>query len=228
MRLSLFIAKSGYASRRKADDLIQAGKVEVNGKVVAEPYFRVSEEDVVIVNGKTLILSGHVYLAFNKPEGVTTTLQDKFAEKKVTDYLPEKYKGVFPVGRLDKNSSGLLILTNDGDTCYRLTHPKFSVEKEYVVRVSGSVREEDCEKAKKGVVDEGEHLKIKTMRILKADKQTTTCGVIACEGKKRHIRRLFAGLGFSVLELQRIRIGSLVLGDLKPGEYRVIKKEELE
>jgi len=145
----------------------------------------------------------------------------------VVDFLPAKFKGVFPVGRLDKNSSGLLILTNDGDLCYRLTHPKFSVEKEYIARVSGIFRQDDCLRAKKGVIDEGEHLKVSDIKILKTEKQDTVCGVIVCEGKKRHLRRLFSGLGFPVKELKRIRIGRLYLGDLPPGEYRIVEKDEL-
>ncbi|MDD5669573.1 MAG: pseudouridine synthase [Candidatus Omnitrophica bacterium] len=229
IRLSLFISKSGYTSRRKADALIEEGKVEVNGTVVKEPFFRVNQDDKVKVCGKSLDTGrGKVYIVFNKPEGVTTTVEDKFAERKVVDFLPAKFKGIFPVGRLDKNSSGLLILTNDGDLCYRLTHPKFRVEKEYIVRVSGLVKADDCLRAKKGLVDEGEHLKVEAIRIIKSEEQTTVCNVIVCEGKKRHIRRLFRGLGFPVLELKRIRIGGLRLGDLKSGEYREVMKEVIE
>ncbi|MFZ2385585.1 MAG: pseudouridine synthase [Candidatus Omnitrophota bacterium] len=225
MRLSLFVAKSGYASRRKADILIEDGQVEVNGIVVREPYFQVDPGDIVKARGKKLTISEKIYLAFNKPEGVTTTLQDKFAEKKVMDFIPQKFNGVFPVGRLDKNSSGLLILTNDGDLCYRLTHPKFFVEKEYFIRVCGLMPDNVCLLAKKGIIDEGEHLKAKFVKIVKRDKQSTVCEVVVCEGKKRHIRRLFSGLGFPVMELRRIRIDRLLLGDLKSGEYRVISKE---
>jgi pseudouridine synthase len=227
MRLSLFIAKSGYASRRKADALIEEGKVEVNGRTVREPYFRVNPGDTVRACGKPLHITEHVYIVFNKPVGVTTTVQDKFAEQKVVDFLPAQFKGVFPVGRLDKNSSGLLVLTNDGDVCYHLTHPKFAVEKEYIVRVAGILRKEDCQRAKKGVVDEGDHLKVKNIRITKSEKESTICTAVVSEGKKRHIRRLCVGLGFPVLELKRVRIGNLKLGDLKPGEYRIVKKEEL-
>ncbi len=228
MRLSLYVSKSGYASRRKADVLIETGKVEVNGAIVREPYFRVNPGDEVKACGKLLRISEQVYIVFNKPAGVTTTVQDKFAERKVTDFLPAQCKGVVPVGRLDKNSSGLLVLTNDGDMCFRLTHPKFAVEKEYIARVSGIFRQEDCRRAEKGIVDEGDHLKVQSIRIMGSEKQDTVCGVIVCEGKKRHIRRLFSGLGFPVLELKRIRIGGLKLGALKPGEYRIVKKEELE
>lgn len=228
MRLSLFVAKSGYASRRKADALIQDGKVEVNGAVVREPYFRVGPRDMVKACGKRLVCGGKVYLIFNKPEGVTVTLQDRFAEKKVTDFLPDKFRGVFPVGRLDKNSSGLLILTNDGDLCYRLTHPKFSVEKEYIIRVRGAVPDDIRLRAERGVVDEGERLKAGSVDIMKRDEGSSLCRVIVCEGKKRHIRRLFAGLGFPVRELKRVRIGPLRLGGLKCGEYREISREMIE
>jgi len=156
MRLNLFVAKSGCASRRKADLLIKEGKVKVNGEVKSEPWFLVKEEDLVEISGKKIFPKNYVYLIFNKPRGVTTTCDDPFAKSKVVNFLPKKYKGVYPAGRLDKLSRGLLFFTNDGNLCYRLTHPKFGVEKEYLVFIEGFFKAEDLEKAKswldKGVI----------------------------------------------------------------------------
>ena len=160
MRLNLFIAKSGYASRRKADCLIKGGKVKVNNQETLKPFLQVSNKDKVEVEGKVLRPKEHIYILFNKPKGVTTTLSDKFALKKVIDFFPRKFKGIYPVGRLDKQSCGLLILTNDGDFCYRLTHPKFSIEKEYLVELKGQISSNDCQRAKKGLNLDGEHLKV--------------------------------------------------------------------
>jgi len=227
MRLNLFIAKSGYASRRKADCLIKEGKVKVNNKGVLKPFLQVSNKDKVEVEGKALRPKEHIYILFNKPKGVTTTLSDKFALKKVIDFFPKKFKGVYPVGRLDRQSCGLLILTNDGDFCYRLTHPKFSIEKEYLVELKGQISPGDCQRAKDGLNLDGEHLKVKSIRVLSSRENRTLCKVVISEGKKRHLRRLFKALGFLVRELKRVRIGRLVLGSLRTGKYRLIEGKEM-
>jgi len=237
MRLNLFIAKSGYASRRKADCLIKEGKVKVNNKEAFKPFLQVSDKDKVEVEGKTLRLKEHIYILFNKPKGVTTTLSDKFALKKVIDFFPKKFfvrgeptsggKGIYPVGRLDRQSCGLLILTNDGDLCYRLTHPKFSIEKEYLAEFKGKISPGDCQRAKNGLNLEGEHLKVKSIRVLSSQENRTLCKVVISEGKKRHLRRLFKALGFLVGELKRVRIGRLTLGSLKTGKYRLMEGKKI-
>ena len=150
MRLNAFIAHCGFSSRRSADELIKKGQVKVNGRVIKEPWFKVKEKDKVLVKGNWIRPKNFVYLAFYKPRGVVTTLKDKFASKTVNDYLSPSLKGVYPVGRLDKYSEGLLLLTNDGDFCYRLTHPKFRVEKEYFLELKGKVIPSDLKKALKG------------------------------------------------------------------------------
>jgi len=227
MRLSLFISRSGYTSRRKADCLIKEGKVRVNGQEALKPFLQISDKDKVEVEGKILRLKENIYILFNKPKGVTTTLSDKFAFQKVIDFFPRKFKGIYPVGRLDKQSSGLLILTNDGDFCYRLTHPKFSIEKEYLVELKGKLSPGDCQRAKKGLTSEGEHLKVKSIEVLTSQENKTICKVIISEGKKRHLRRLFKALGFLVIELKRIRIGKLVLGNLMLGKYRLMEAKKI-
>ena len=225
IRLSLFISKTGYCSRRKADALIAAGKVTVNDKVIFEPFFRVAPSDVVTVEDKLIDSKPYLYLAFHKPKGVTTTLGDDHAKQAVSDFLRKKFKGVYPVGRLDRQSSGLLILTNDGELCYRLTHPKFLVEKEYEVRLTGFPSPEIIKKAQSGMRLEGENLKIDRAVVVCRNKNSTVYHVVVHEGKKRHLRRLFKALGFPVTALKRIRIGRLFLGALKPGKHRPIKRK---
>ena len=227
MRLNVFIAKCGYASRRKADILISDGMVMVNDVKVYKPFIYVSEEDIIKVNDEILWLQKHIYILFNKPKGVTTTLSDRFAKKKIIDFFPEKFKGIFPVGRLDKNSSGLILMTNDGDFCHKVTHPKFLIEKEYLLLLKGILTVDDCLKVKKGVLSDGDYLKVNSIEVVKKNKLDTVCKVVVNEGKKRHLRRLFKKLGFEVKELKRTRIASLRLGRLKPGEFKIINSNLL-
>lgn len=222
MRLNKFVSSCGFCSRRKAEKFIKEGKIKVNGKVIYEPWFMVKKDDTVTVDGVPLNVPRKVYLLFNKPKGVTTTLRDKFAHRKVPDFIPKDIGRVYPVGRLDKQSRGLIILTNDGQLSYKLTHPKFQIEKEYLVLVRGEVRSSILEKLKQGVNDEGEILRVKKAFIDRIVKGRTKLRVVVCEGKKRHIRRLFKILGFPVLDLERIRIGNLKLGGLKEGEFKVM------
>ena len=222
MHLNVYIAKSGFCSRRKAALFIKDGKVELNGKLVREPWLEVKEKDTVRINGKGLHPNKDILLIFNKPRGVTSTLKDKFASKKITDFIPKKFGRIYPVGRLDKNSRGLIILTNNGTLCYKLTHPKFEVEKEYLLWVSGRVTNEALERLKEGIKEGKDILKVKSASIVASKTNRTNMKVVVCEGKKRHLRRLFRSLGFRVLDLKRIRIDGLRLGNLKEGNFRVI------
>jgi len=225
MKLNLFIAKGGYCSRRKAAILIKDGKVSVNAKTVLEPWFDVSPDDSVKVSGKLLNAEKQVYILFNKPRGVTATCEDKFAEEKITDLIPKRFGRVYPVGRLDKSSRGLIILTNDGDLCHRFTHPKFEIEKEYIVTIDCAVDDSIIKQLLKGVDDYGEILKVRSASIAKTWASRSQLNVIICEGKKRHLRRLFEALGYKVLDLMRIRIGRINLGDLKEGKLRLVDKK---
>jgi 23S rRNA pseudouridine2605 synthase len=227
MRLSLFVAKSGAASRRKADVLIQDGKVSINDKVVREPYYRVKPSDNVSLEGKPVRPLEKSYYILNKPCGVTTTMADPFAERKISEYFPKGVAGLYPAGRLDRDSSGLIIVTNDGDFCYALTHPKFEIEKEYVVKLAGFFTMRDTQRALKGVRDQDDLLKVKAIEMLTRGKELTRVKVLITEGKKRHLRRLFGRLGFNVLELARVRIGRLLLKDLPSGEYRLMSGKVL-
>lgn len=226
-RLSLCISRSGYCSRRKADQLIERGQVEVNGKPVVEPFYRVQENDSVKVEGKLLKNQDKVYLVFNKPEGVTVTKQDSHAPRIVMDYMPKGMQNVYPIGRLDKDSSGLLLLTNDGDLCYQVTHPKFELEKEYILKLAGLFTPSDIARAQKGLFDEGERLNIKQAKIIHSNSKFSVISVVITEGKKRHLRRLFWRLGFEVKGLLRVRIGALLLGKIEEGQYKLITKEKI-
>jgi len=220
MKLNIFIARSGFCARRKADVYIKEGRVKVNNKIILQPWHEISAGDVVLVDGKRIALSEkEIYLLVNKPKGVTVTLEDKFARKKITGLIPKKYKGVYPVGRLDKDSRGLIILTNDGRLCYQLTHPKFEIEKEYIVWVRGPLGDLVIERLKKGIKDGEDLLKVKSCARLALKNGNAKLKIVVCEGKKRHIRRLLERAGFPVIDLQRVRIGALELGSLKEGAF---------
>jgi len=230
MHLNLFIAQAGFCSRRKAAALIKEGRVKVNGSLTREPWKEVNASDDITIDSKALSKSpdNEICILLNKPIGVTTTLQDRFAEKKVTDFIPKRFGRLYPVGRLDKDSRGLILLTNNGNLCYRLTHPKFEVEKEYKLTVRGTIHRGIETELKKGIVSEGELLKADSVTIIKAGPDKAEAVVIVKEGKKRHLRRLFRGVGLHVLDLKRVRVGTISLGPLREGAFRVLEQSEIE
>jgi pseudouridine synthase len=224
MRLQVFLSHSGACSRRKSLDFIQAGRVTVNQQLIKEPSFSVdSARDVVCLDGKDVSLKEHIYILLNKPKGVTTTSGDRFAEKIVLDFLPQQFKHLHPVGRLDKETTGLLLLTNDGDLAYRLSHPSFEVNKTYQVFLNKPLVESDRVLLQQGVFLEGK--KTAPCQIKKISEKVYE--IIIHEGRKRQVRYMFSLLHYHVEALERIRQGSLELGDLKCGEWRFLKKEEI-
>ena len=227
MNLNAFLSSNGFCSRRKAAIIIKDGKVTVNGRTVIEPWYQVKDSDAVKAEGKAVGSKRHVYIVINKPKGVTSTLEDRFALEKITDLIPKKFGRVYPVGRLDKESRGLMIMTSDGYLCYRLTHPKFEVEKEYVVTVKGKADESTLKKLRKGVKDKDDILKVKTAQIEKTSEDKSIVRVVIAEGKKRHLRRLFTFIGLEVRDLVRVRIANLRLGDLRDGKYIVLSKKDM-
>lgn len=227
MTLNAFLSRNGFCSRRKAVLVIKEGAVTVNGKTIREPWYQVKDGDVVKAGGKPVGAKRHVYIVINKPKGVTSTLEDRFAAIKITDLIPPKFGRVYPVGRLDKDSRGLMILTSDGDLCYQLTHPKYEVEKEYIVTVKGEVDEAKLKQIRKGVKERDDLLKVRSASIEKASEDKSSVRVVICEGKKRHLRRLFTVLSLEVRDLVRVRIANLRLGDLRDGKFRVLDKKEL-
>ncbi len=214
------IADSGYCSRRSAEKLIKEGRVRVNGKV-ATLGMRADKSDSVLVDYKKIKTEeAPVYIALNKPKGYVCTKKRNKGEKDIFSLVKTKER-LFPVGRLDKNSRGLVILTNDGDFAYKLTHPSFSHEKEYIVKTSKDIDEKIIEKMKEGV-----DIKEKTKARAKEIKRIgfRKYNVILAEGKKRQIRRMFEVFNCTVLDIERVRIGGYELGDLRESRWRFIKK----
>lgn len=227
MKLNLYLARSGVASRRKSAELIKNGRVIVNGEKVLVPFREVTGRDRISVDGKKVVPEKFVYVAVNKPIGFTCTLKDQFAEKKVTDLVPRSLGRLYPVGRLDRYSSGLVILTNDGDFSQRLSHPSYEAEKEYLVIISPPISRSEAAVLKTGVIYEGEKLSASEVVVLKKESGRSTLQVILKEGKKREIRRMFGCLGRHVLTLRRVRIGNILLGKLEPGKYRFLSEKEV-
>ncbi|MDD3819493.1 MAG: pseudouridine synthase [Actinomycetota bacterium] len=224
MRIQHFLSRTGIASRRKAEALIKNGLVKVNGKVVLEPFFQVDPvKDKIEFNGKELkIPEEHTYIILNKPRGFVTTVSDEFQRRTVMELIPLKEKGLVPVGRLDKDSEGLLLITNDGDLAHRLTHPSFEIEKEYEVVLSKTAGEE-LKKMEKGIQSGGDFLRANRV-IFKGKNEIL---VTLKEGKKREIRRMLEALGYGVIRLKRIRLGNLKLSDLEVGKWRKLTKAEV-
>lgn len=229
-RLQVFLAHFGIASRRGVVDIIEKGEITVNGEVVREKGFRVDpSKDIIAWNGKTLenIEQPKVYFMLNKPKGVMTTLQDPNAERTVADFFKDVPERVFPVGRLDRDTTGLLIVTNDGELSFRLTHPKFGVEKYYRVRVKGVLTDAKAERLRKGIeLEEGKTAPCK-LQIESRNPQETIFYMIIHEGKKRQIRRVCELVGHRVVDLERQQYGPLTLGTLKQGTKRRLEPEEV-
>jgi 23S rRNA pseudouridine2605 synthase len=221
----------GIASRRKISDAIRQGKVQVNGIVIEDfSYLVDSSSAVVIVEGRKIDLKSEpkIYLMLNKPAGVLSTVKDSKYRKTVIDILPEKYRSfrLYPVGRLDKNSTGLLLLSNDGQLTYELTHPKFEHEKEYLIQIRQRLQPEAIREIGSGIqLDDGitYPAKIKELR----PTYPFNYSIIIHEGRKRQVRRMFDKLGYHVLALKRVRMGTLELGELKEGEIRELSHHEV-
>lgn len=227
-RLQKIIAKAGIASRRKAEELIISGRVKVNGVVIKELGFKASVSDRIEVDKKVIKLQDRVYFVLYKPSSVISTVSDQFDRISVVDLLGEKEK-VFPVGRLDYDTTGVLILTNDGDFANMLMHPKYEVEKEYYVKIKGLLRKEESAILRKGIIIDGEKLKPAIVKDVKYDekKENTFLNVIITEGKYHQIKRMFQELGHEVVKLKRVRYGSITLEGLVEGQYRALKPHEI-
>jgi 23S rRNA pseudouridine2605 synthase len=228
VRLQKFLAESGVASRRVSEQIILDGRVRVNGQVVKELGTKVhAGRDEVLVDGAKVKPRRKIYVALNKPRGYICTRRDPADRRLVSDLLPGEWKHLQSVGRLDRDSEGLLFLTNDGQFSLCLTHPRYGVRKTYRLVVEGCVEPPMLEKFIKGVLDEGEKLKADKARILSANNTNSVLELELMEGKNREIRRLCARLNLVVLGLQRTRIGPIRLGELPEGKWRILTDAEI-
>ena len=227
-RLNKYLAHAGVGSRRHCEELIVRGRVTVNGRAVRELGTKVEPSDAVCVDGQPLHGEKLVYWLVNKPRGYLCTNFDPGGHPRAIDLVPHVSQRVYTVGRLDEDSEGLLLLTNDGDLANRLTHPRFGVEKTYQVQVAGHPDRANLEQLLKGVwLSEG-HVRARRVRRLKSQGESTWLEIVLNEGKNREIRRMLARLGHKVMVLRRIAIGSVHLDKLRRGKARRLKVEELE
>lgn len=220
--LSKYLAACGVASRRKSTDLIKSGQVAVNGNIVNEPGMKLVKNDQVEVDGKRISLEEKVYIMLNKPRGYVCTSSDPFASKKAIDLVQVDGIRLFTVGRLDKDSEGLILLTNDGEFANMITHPKHGIKKRYLVTVDLSINNREQERLCDGIIDDGEQLR--ALRI--EGRGSNIYEFVMGEGKKREIRRLVKSCGKKVIRLQRVAIGGLKINDLKIGNWKFLSSDE--
>lgn len=227
MRINKYIALCGVSSRRKAEEYILNGLVKINGKVVEDLSTKVNEKDVVTINDQIIKpTNDYVYYLLYKPKGYLTTMSDDRNRKTIVDLI-DLDKRVFPVGRLDYDSEGALILTNDGDLAYRLTHPKFEIEKTYIVKICGEIKESELAVIRKGVVIDGVKFNKCKANLKEYKNNISKIEITLTEGKNREIRRIFEAIGREVIFLKRVEFAGIKLGGLKRKEMRPLKQEEI-
>lgn len=225
IRLNKFLAGAGIASRRKADELIASGAVKVNGRIVTELGTTVHPGDVVTVHGKPLSPYKHLtYIVLNKPKDYITTTSDERGRKTVLDLVPLKTR-LYPVGRLDRNTTGVILLTNDGELAARLTHPRYGIEREYIVGLDKPLKAEHVAAIADGILLDGEKTRPAEVIISPADPREVC--IILREGKNREVRRLFEHVGYEVRRLHRSRYGIITVRGLARGEYRHLTRQEV-
>ncbi len=223
------MAHCGVASRRKCETMIKEGKVSVNGYIVTDMGVKVDpKEDIVKVNGKIIaIQTQKIYIALNKPVGYISSARDQFGRPTVIDLIDDDFGRLYPVGRLDYESEGLILLTNDGNFAYKLTHPKYNIPKEYYVEVEGVPSRADIDKLRWGIDLDNQKTRPATVELIRQYKEKSHIKVILKEGRNRQIRRMFDFIGHSVISLQRVRIANISLGDLQSGKWRHLTEEEV-
>ena len=229
IRINKYIARAGVCSRRKADELIEKGLVKVNGAVVTELGTRVKESDEVEVNGRSISPRGHVYILVNKPKNTITTTDDPHDRETVMELiaLPQEEKlGLFPVGRLDRDTTGVLLVTNDGDLAHRLMHPRYEITKLYRVRTKRPVKPHELDQLRKGVeLDDGMAAADQAAYVAPPDHHEV--GLSIHEGRNRQVRRMFEALGHEIAQLERINYAGLTADDVRPGKWRRLREHEI-
>ena len=228
MKLNKFLSSAGIASRRKCDELILEGKVSVNGKIVSELGTIINEnKDKVCYMGEPVGAQNKlIYLKLHKPKGYICSAADEKGRKTIFDLLPKENR-LFSVGRLDYNTEGLILITNDGDFAKAMSHPSFGIEKEYIVVIEGRISESELAVLRAGVVEKGVRLPKAKVAPIKFDGKLTRLSVIIDEGKNRQIRRMFEAINKNIVLLKRVSVGPFVLGGLQRGKYKEFSKEEM-
>ena len=229
VRLARYLASAGVASRRACEELIRAGLVRVNGQTVSTPAFTVAPgRDQVDYRGAAVVPRPPVWLVLNKPPGYTCSARDEHAEKLIFELIPAHFGRLFSVGRLDRESEGLIVLTNDGDLAQDLAHPSRQVRKTYYVETRGTLSPAGLARLRQGITDAAEFLRPLTVTLLSAVGARTCLRFVLVDGRKREVRRLCAAVGLEVLLLRRERLGPLHLGTLRPGQWRALDAPEIE
>jgi pseudouridine synthase len=223
-RIQKILSSAGIASRRKSEELVKQGRIKVNNRTVAIGASADPEKDIITVDGKKLQLQRKRYIMLYKPRGYVTTVADRFAKKKVTDLVKVKER-VYPVGRLDADAEGLLLMTNDGDFANKIMHPRYEIEKAYTARLKNKISSSDIARLNKGVIIEG---RVVTASAKIINDRKNIVAIKIHEGRHKIVKRLFKAIGYYVAELRRVRIGSLTLQGLKPGQWRELSSRELE
>lgn len=229
IRLQKYISNSGVCSRRRAEELIMEGKVAVNGRIVTEMGTKVNDSDVVEVEGVKIVPeSEKVYILLNKPKGYITTMSEQFGRPMITDLVKEVPQRVYPIGRLDMDTTGLILLTNDGDLANALAHPTGEIEKTYAVTVAVTPKEESLNRLREGVLLGDKVTAPAQVSLMKIRKQFSVVSITIHEGRNRQVRRMFEAIGHEVLALERIRYDFLTLEGVAEGEWRYLTESEVE
>ncbi|WP_427338755.1 pseudouridine synthase [Caloranaerobacter sp. DY30410] len=230
MRLQKYLAMCGVASRRKSETLILQGRVKVNGKVVDKLGYKIDPDiDIVLVDNKRVIKKeDYIYIALNKPEGYITTVKDQFNRPTVLDLVKSINERIYPVGRLDYDTSGLIFLTNDGDLTYKLTHPKHEIEKVYIAKIKGVPTEKELNEFRNGLKIDNYVTSKAKIKVLKKYNNYSIVKITIHEGKNRQVRKMCEKINHPVIKLKRIAIGKIELGNLKKGNWRYLSKKEIE
>lgn len=227
IRLDKFLANNGYESRRGIKNLLKYQTVTVNGKRVTESGTRIDpEKDEIRINNQKIKFTKFVYYLLNKPKGIISTSSDEFDRDNVTHLVPNTFR-VYPVGRLDKDTHGLILLTNDGELTHKLTHPKFHVSKKYVLEIAKNVSEEKIAKLSKGIILSDGITKPANVKKIKQTETSTILEMEIFEGRYRQIRRMCEAIFLPLIDLKRIQFGSIKIGDLKEGKYRALTESEI-
>lgn len=228
-RLQKIIAASGYTSRRKAEDLIVQGRVMVNGETVTQLGFKVKQGDLIMIDGEIIESENKVYYVFYKPKACICSLNDEHNRTTVIDYFKDVEERIYPVGRLDYDTTGILFMTNDGDFANMMMHPSSHLEKIYDVTIEGLINGETLHQLEKGIYLDGVKTLPCKIRVTHKDMKhkTSVLKIKLYEGKNRQVKRMFESVGHNVKRLHRESIGGLNLGDLRPGEYRRLKPQEV-